>query len=63
VEKQFRVVVLLGKSEGVQSANLETLALCEEFVLFLMEKHEVLQYKILDKTTNTIIQDQKGDVK
>lgn len=62
-EKRYRVVVLLGNSEGVQSANFDTSSMCEDFILFLMEGHEVKQYKILDKATNKIIQDQKGNVK
>jgi hypothetical protein len=62
-EKRYKVVVLLGNSEGMQTAEFDTLTMCEDYVLFLMDGHEVKQYKIKDRTINKVIQDERGDVK
>ena len=62
MSEKYRVAVVLG-NQDIKSANFDTLEECEDFVLFLMEKNTVKQYRILDKTTNQVIQTEKGDYK
>ena len=59
MKNRYRVALML-KGYGVKSGNFDTKDEAENFILQKMELGEVTQYRILDKETGNIIEDEKG---
>ena len=59
MKNRYRVALIL-KGQGIKSGNFNTKNEAQNFILQNMELGEVTQYRILDKETGNIIEDEKG---